>query len=103
MAQDGPKIPEMTQDGPKMVPIRPQGDPKMVLSFKRSAHFAELAMPSWVRSPGGPKMALRRLKTAQDEPRWSQDGPKWPEDGLKMVPRWRRAKTGLKNRIFFPK
>ena len=33
-------------------------------------------------------MALRRLKTAQDEPRWAQDGPRWPEDGPKMEPRW---------------
>ena len=53
----------------------------MVLSCRRGADFAKLAMPSWVRSPRSPKVALRWPKTAQDEPRWSQDGfratPKW--------------------------
>ena len=84
-ARDGPRWP---QDGPKMVPRRPQGDPRIGVSCRRGANFAKSAMPSRIRSPRGPKVALRRLKTAQDEPRWSQDGPRWPEDGLKMEPRW---------------
>ena len=87
MSQDRP---ETSQDGPKMAPRWSQDDAKMeqmALSCKRGANFAKSAMPSRIRSPRGPKVALRRLKTAQDEPRWSQDGPRWPEDGLKMEPR----------------
>ena len=86
--------PRWPQNGPKMVPKRLQGDPKIGVSCKRSANFAKSAMPSQTYSPRGPKVALRRLKTAQDEPRWSQDGPRWPkmarrwpQDGAKMGPR----------------
>ena len=65
------------QDDPEMVPRWPQGDHKIVLSCKRGANFAKLAMPSSVRSPKGPKVAPRRPK---DEPRWSRDHPRWPEN-----------------------
>ena len=65
-------------------------------------------MQPQIHSPRGPKVALRRLKTTQDEPRWAQDGPKmaqdgpkmaqdgprWPEDGPKMEPRW--GQDGIK-------
>ena len=68
------------------------GDPKMVLSCKRSANFAKSAMPSPDRCPKGPERAQSGPKRAQDEPRWSQYGPKmaprWPRDGPKMTPRW---------------
>ena len=81
-----------------MLPNQPQEDPKIGVSCKRGANFAESAMPSQIHSPRGPKVALRRLETAQDEPRWSQDGPRWPEDGPKMEPRWGQdgAKTATK-------
>ena len=104
IAQDGRKMtprwpkmaPSLPQNGPKMVPRRPQGDPQIGVSCRRNANFANSAMLSQIRSPRRPKVALRRLKTAQDEPRWSQDGPRWPEDGLKMEPRWSQDgnKTG---------
>ena len=90
MSKNGPKT---AQHGPKMAPRRFQYDAetdKMALSCRRGANFAKSAMPSQIHSPRGPKVALERLKTAKDEPRWSQDGPRWPEDGLKMEPRWHR-------------
>ena len=84
-----PKMaPRLPQNGPKMVPRRPQGDPKTGVSPRRGANFAKSAMQPQIHSPRGPKVALRRLRTAQDEPRWAQDGPKMAQDGPKMVPRW---------------
>ena len=87
------RCPEMAQDGPKMVPRWLQGAHKMVLSCKRSAKFAKLAMPSSVRSPRGPKVAPRRPKTSRDGPEMTQDGPRMPQDGPKMTPRWTQEAT----------
>ena len=82
LAQDRPGMtPRWPRAGPKMVPGQLQGDPKMVLSCRRSANFAKSAMPSSVLSPRGPKTAQSGPKRAQDEPGWSQDGPRWPKTG----------------------
>ena len=54
MAHDGPKWPQIAQDGPKMTPSCTQDGAKM--------------------AQDGPNLA----------PRWSQDGPKTAQDGPKM-------------------
>ena len=101
MAQDTHKIPDMAQDGPKIAPKWPQDGPKTAagrpqtgVSPGRGANFATSAMQPQIHSPRGPKVALRRLRTAQDQPRWAQDGPKMAQDGPrrpKMAPRGPQA------------
>ena len=96
MAQDRPKITarwprkpqdgfEITLDGPKIPARWLQGDPKMVLSFKRNANFAKSAMPSSVLSPRGLERAESDPKRIPNEQESSQDVPRRPEDGPKMV------------------
>ena len=95
--QDARDNPGWTQDGPKMAPRQPQSDPKMVLPCKRSAIFGKSAIPSNIHTPRKQKVALRRLKQAQDEQdglKRAQDGPKmasgWPQAGAKMESRWQQ-------------
>ena len=61
------------QNGPKMAPSRHQGDPKKVLSCRRNANFAKLAVPS-----------SERTAAAESSPKMT---PRWPQGASKMATR----------------
>ena len=120
MAHDGPKWPQIAQDGPKMTPSCTQDGAKMAQDGPNLA-------PRW--SQDGPK-------TAQDGPKMEDESkmearcpnivktciflvflhafnekgapkmaPRWPQDGPKLAPRWSQdgPKMAQDGRKMFPK